>query len=113
MTNRELLNVAETQLGPVDKQRLFLLRVEGTAMPCPACKKAVNLFDAAGFDIDGYDFGKTEYRFHCPHCQAVLEQAVPALSLGPLWHWRLQDDWLREQLDRARPQEQSHGKEES
>ena len=41
MTNRELLTMPRSMLGEVDKQRLFLLRVEGTPMPCPACKKPV------------------------------------------------------------------------
>jgi hypothetical protein len=36
MTNRELLNTPKRQLSEVDKQRLFLLRVESAPMPCPA-----------------------------------------------------------------------------
>jgi hypothetical protein len=33
MTNRDLLNMPRSQLSEVDKQRLFLLRVEGMPMP--------------------------------------------------------------------------------
>ena len=102
MTNRELLNLPPPLLSERDKQRLFLLRVQATARPCPACHKAVNAFDAAGIDIDDYDFSPTPRLFRCPHCQAMLEQVVPAFSIGPLWQWRLQDDWLQEQLARAR-----------
>jgi hypothetical protein len=71
MTNRDLLSTPKALLGPVDKQRLFVLHVEGTAMPCPACKKAANAFEAAGIDIDQYDFGNSPYAFRCPHCHAV------------------------------------------
>jgi hypothetical protein len=103
MTNRELLNTPETLLGEVDKQRLFLLRVEGTPVPCPACKKPVNVFDAAGIDLDAYDFGTTRHPCRCPDCGAELEQVVPLFPGGPnLWHWQLQDAWLQEQLRKAR-----------
>lgn len=72
-------------LNEADKQRLFLLRVEGTPMLCPACKKPVNAFAAAGITIDNYDFGKAEHFYRCPSCAAEPEQVVPAFSLGPLW----------------------------
>ena len=101
MTNRELLNTPKSLLSEVDRQRLFLLRVEGAAMPCPACKKPVNLFDAAGIAIDQYDFGKTHHAYRCPACGAELEQVVPVFSIGPLWHWQLKDDWLQHQLAKA------------
>jgi hypothetical protein len=102
MTNRELLNMPKTVLGEIDKQRLFLLRVEGTRQPCPVCRKPINLFEAASIDIDQYDFGKTEYTCRCPHCAAELEQVVPALSLGPMWFWQLKEAWLQDQLSKAR-----------
>ena len=102
MTNRELLNMPPTVLDEVDRQRLFLLRVEGTHHPCPACLKPVNWFEAADIDIDAYDFGKSEHCCHCPHCAAALEQAVPAFSIGPLWFWQLKKEWLQEQLHKAR-----------
>jgi hypothetical protein len=72
-------------------------------MPCPACKRAVNIFDAAGIDLDAYDFGVTEYTYHCPSCGARLEQVVPLFaSGGSLWHWHLEDAWLQEQLRKAK-----------
>jgi len=71
-------------------------------MPCPACKQAVNVFDAAGIGIDQYDFGTTGHAYRCPACGAALAQVVPAFSLGPLWHWQLQDGWLQQQLEKAR-----------
>lgn len=102
MTNRELLNMPRSRLSEVDKQRLFLLRVEGTPMLCPACKKAVNAFNAAGITIDDYDFGKTERPYRCPSCEAELEQVVPLFSIGPLWHWQLRQEWLHRQLEKAK-----------
>jgi hypothetical protein len=52
MTNRELLKTPEQLLSELDRQRLFLLRTEGTPVPCPACKRPVTAFDAAGIDLD-------------------------------------------------------------
>jgi hypothetical protein len=102
MTNRELLTTPEQLLSELDKQRVFLLRAAGTALPCPACKRPVNAFDAAGIDLDAYDFGATEYEYRCPACGARLEQVVPLFaSGGSLWHWHLQDAWLQEQLRKA------------
>jgi hypothetical protein len=103
MTNRQLLQTPEPLLSELDKQRLFLLRTEGTPVPCPACKRPVNAFDAAGIDLDAYDFGATQYAYRCPACGARLEQVVPLISSGgSLWHWLLQDAWLQEQLRRAK-----------
>ncbi len=109
MTNRELLNLPPPLLSEPDKQRLFLLRIQSTSRPCPACHKSVNVFDAAGINVDHYDFGSTPRQFRCPHCQAVREQVVPAFSIGPLWQWRLQGDWLPEQRARARDHEAPPG----
>jgi hypothetical protein len=103
MTNRELLQTPEQLLSQLDKQRLFLLRIEGTPMPCPACKWPVSAFEAAGIDLDAYDFGVTNYQYRCPGCGAQLEQVVPLFANGgTLWHWHLEDSWLREQLRKAR-----------
>jgi hypothetical protein len=103
MTNRELLTKPEQLLSELDRQRLFLLRTEGTPLPCPACKRPVNAFDAAGIDLDAYDFGTTTYAYRCPACDALLEQVVPLFpGGGSLWHWHLQDAWLREQLAKAK-----------
>lgn len=87
----------------MDRQRLFLLRVESTPVPCPACKRAVNAFEAAGIDLDDYDFGNTQYEYRCPACGAALEQVVPFITAGgALWHWHLKDSWLQEQLRKAK-----------
>jgi hypothetical protein len=103
MTNRQLLTTPEQLLSELDRQRLFLLRTEGTPVPCPACKRPVNAFDAAGIDLDAYDFGATKYEYRCPSCDARLEQVVPLFSGGStLWHWHLQNDWLQEQLRKAK-----------
>jgi hypothetical protein len=103
MTNREVLRTPEQRLSELDRQRLFLLHTEGTPLPCPACKQPVNAFDAAGIDLDAYDFGATQYAYRCPSCGAHLEQVVPLFPGGStLWHWHLQNDWLQEQLAKAK-----------
>lgn len=103
MTNRQLLTMHQDVLSQVDRQRLFLLRVEGTPVPCPACKKSVNAIDAAGIELDAYDFGVTTYEYRCPACGAELEQVVPFIASGPsLWSWQLKDSWLQEQLHKAK-----------
>jgi hypothetical protein len=103
MTNRELLEVPESLLGKLDRQRLYLLRVERTPVPCPACQTPVNVFDAAGIDLDAYDFGATKYTFQCPACSAPLEQVLPFIAFGgPFWQWQLKGTWLQDQLRNAR-----------
>jgi hypothetical protein len=103
MTNRELLATSRQVLSELDKQRLFLLRVEGTPVPCPACKKPLNVFEAAGIDVDGYDFEAKQYDFRCPGCQAELEQVVPFIAGGgALWFWTLKGSWLQERLRKAK-----------
>ena len=103
MTNREILQASPELLGEVDKQRLFVLRVESALVPCPACKRPVNAFEAAGIDLDDYDFGQTKYAYRCPGCAARLEQVVPFLPTGGgLWHWHLESAWLQEQLHKAK-----------
>jgi hypothetical protein len=103
MTNRDLLKRPKELLSELNKQRQYLLRVGGTPMPCPACKKSCNVFEAAGIDLDSYDFGATELSYRCPHCSAELEQVVPLFpAFGHVWHWHLKESWLREQLRKAR-----------
>ncbi len=77
MTNSELLQAPEELLGELDRQRLFLLRVEGTPVPCPACQTPVNAFQAAGIGLDEYDGGTTRYDFHCPACGAEVDRGGP------------------------------------
>jgi hypothetical protein len=102
VTDRELPNTPKQLLSAVDKQRLFLLRVEGTAVPCPARNKPGNAFEAPGVTVDGHDFGRTCPAYSCPRCGAAPEQVAPLFSIGPLVAWRLPDDWLRQQLAKAR-----------
>jgi hypothetical protein len=102
MTNRELLKTSKEFLNAVDRQRPFVLQVELTALPCPACQKPVDTLAGSGVDIDEYDFGNTKREFRCPHCHAELEVVVPFFAAGPGWHWKLKDSWLQDQLHKAR-----------
>jgi hypothetical protein len=102
MTNRELLQADGQTLSPVDRQRQYVLRVELMPMACPACLQPVNAIAAAGIEIDGYRFGQVKHEYRCPHCQAELEQIVPAFAVGPPWHWQLKHSWLAQRLEKAR-----------
>jgi hypothetical protein len=107
MTNREVLNTPKDLLSELDRQRQFLLQVEGAPVPCPACRRPLDLFTAAGIDIDQYDFGRTTLSYRCPDCGAPLEQVIPVFPGGRhLWHWELPSLWLQEQLAKARAHDQ-------
>lgn len=101
MTNRELLQAPESALSGLDRQRRYLLRVESTPSPCPACRTPVNVFAAAGIDLDAYDFGATLLAYRCPSCRAELDQVVPFFPAPHPWLWVLKPAWLREQLRKA------------
>src|SRR5262245_51158307 len=103
MTNRELLRTPRDVLSQADRQRQYVLRVELTPVPWPACTEPVDALTAAGIDVDAYQFGKVRSSYRCPHCAAELEQVVPFISTGgPGWHWTLTQAWLAEQLRKAR-----------
>jgi hypothetical protein len=103
VTNREILRASRDILSNVDRQKQFLLRVEGTLVPCPICTEPCNVFDAANIDIDAYDFGQTQLSFHCPTCGIEVEQIVPFLAVGNSWHWEVKSTWLQKQVQKARP----------
>ena len=111
MTNRELLQSPKEVLGPLDRQRRFLLQVDLTPMPCPACSTPLSALTAAGTDIDAYQFGEQKCAFRCPQCMAELEQIVPLFGSGPGWYWQLKRDWLAERLRKANLYDQEHPKE--
>ena len=107
MTNRELLQTPKDLLSQADRQKQYVLRVELTPVPCPACTKPVDALSASGTDIDAYQFGKTKPSYSCTYCQAELEQVVPFISTGgPGWHWQLRHEWLADQLHKARLHDQ-------
>jgi Zn finger protein HypA/HybF involved in hydrogenase expression len=101
MTNRELLKTSKEKLGEVDRQRQFILQVELTPRPCPACHQPTDIVAAAGLDLDKYDVDGPRLEFRCPHCQSELEVVVPFFAVGPGWHWKLKDSWLQERLHKA------------
>ncbi len=57
---------------------------------------------AASITLDECDLGVTTHNFVCPYCVAHLQQVVPVLGFASPWHWQLDPDWLRAQLDKAR-----------
>ena len=102
MTNRELLQADGASLSELDRQRQFLLRVELTAVACPACLTPTDAIPAAGIGVDEYRFGEVEHQYRCPSCGAELEQVVPAFAVGPPWHWQIKHSWLAQRLEKAR-----------
>jgi len=102
VTNRQLLEAPEEALSAVDRQRRYVLRVELSAMPCPACAAPAGALAAAGVEVNDYPFGAEERSFRCPACGAMLEQVVPFIAPGPPWHWALDRQWLAGRLQRAR-----------
>lgn len=95
MTNRELLagNHPGRPLSSLDRQRLLLLKVDSVKQRCPnpTCRHGNNVFEAAGIDIDDYDFGATKHAFSCVKCEAPMDYVVPIVSFGPGWHWEYND----------------------
>jgi len=106
VTNRQLLEAPGEALSAVGRQRRHVLRVELTAMPCPACAAPAGALAAAGVDVNDYAFGAEERSFRCPSCGAALEQVVPFVAIGPAWHRALDRQWLAGRLQRARLYEQ-------
>ena len=102
MTNKQLLTTPKDPLSDADCVRQHTLLLASLEQTCPVCQFHVNVFAAAGIDIDDYDFGKTTYLFVCPRCQTRLDYVVPIIGVGSPWHWRLEPIWLREQLDNAK-----------
>src|SRR5262245_9335849 len=107
MTNRELLMTPKEQLSQAERQKQYILRIELTPVPCPACRKPVDALAAPGTDIDAYDFGQSPREYRCPTCGAGLELVVPFIATGGRgWHWQPQQHWLAERLHKAKLYEQ-------
>jgi ribosomal protein S27E len=95
MTNRELLaeTCSKALLTGIENQRRFILRLHSVQQGCPNCGHKQNVFEAAGVEIDDYDFGKTPLAFKCGGCGRDLKHNVPFVSMGgPGWHWGLVPD---------------------
>jgi hypothetical protein len=110
VTNRELLRTQPQRLTPLDRQRLHVLAVESTPVPCPACRRPVDAIAAAGLDVDQYTFDARTPSYRCPHCQAVLDRVTPLIALGPGWNWQINHDWIAERLEKARLYDRDHGR---
>lgn len=108
MTNRELLQAPPEGLTPQDKLRGYILAVESSPIPCPACLTPVDAIAARGLDIDQFHFDSRKPSYRCPHCQAVLDRVTPLVSIGPGWQWQLNQPWLAERLEKARKYDREH-----
>jgi len=95
MTNSELLALYPPGrptglLGHMDKQRLFVLRIMTTQMPCPNCGTLQSPLEARGIMLDDYDVREHhEPTVHCIGCLRELRYTVPFIQLGNPWHWSL------------------------
>lgn len=112
MTNREVLDAQREELSPAARQRQFILRCYLTAVPCPMCRRPLNVFDGTGLTLDGFVASEgVPDRCQCPSCGVKLEHHAP---LGPgvvSWEWRVNRDWLRGRLRLAEMFEQRHPEE--
>lgn len=104
MTNTELM----TYVGPpdllpnLDRQRVYLLRIAATRMPCAVCGEPVDQFTAFGISIDAYTFdGQTTGKVAtCPECKSSLRLAVPFFG-GAAYEWWTQQRYERSMKHRA------------
>lgn len=85
LTNSELLDAAGP-LYSLDKQRRYVLQTEVLPRrPCPACFHQSNVLEAAGVELDAYDFGSTELEYRCPNCKRALRNDLLFLSGAFVW----------------------------
>jgi hypothetical protein len=85
MTNEEILKAPAELLGPIDKQKKYVLGMALVRCPCPVCGRAANVFEAAGIEVNAYTFGREKLSFKCPACAVELRKVVPLM--GPPWFW--------------------------
>jgi len=75
----------------IEKQIVFIDRMNSHPMPCPACGERASVYDVTKTNRDTYDFnGCGGNHGQCPGCHTVLRYSTPAF--GPAC-------WV---LDRAR-----------
>jgi hypothetical protein len=84
MRNHELITY-EGPLTGLEGQRRFLLRALSVPMPCAVCNTPINVFEAAGIDIDDYDLNGANYEYECPHCGEPLKDEM---TLAGYRFWR-------------------------
>lgn len=89
MTNKELLayNGPEKLLVGIDRQRRFVLRIEGQPKPCPSCGTLMTAWQGRGFaNVEDYDLMKVQNDFgECVGCQRAIRFALPMIGD---WHWQ-------------------------
>lgn len=90
MTNRELLDWSgsEDMLYGLERQRRYVLRIEGEKKACPNCGNPMTAWEGRGFaDVDSYDL--TEQHDNagtCTKCGRAIKFTLPLMGE---WHWRL------------------------
>jgi transposase-like protein len=90
MTNTEILGAPDALLGPIERQKKYVLRHAMTRYPCPVCGHEANVLEAAGIEVDAYTFGVDKPVCRCPRCAVGLKQVIPLM--GPAWFWRRKFD---------------------
>lgn len=90
-TNTELLNWNPKTgdiLGPIERQRRFVLQQHVQQKACPNCATPLNVMEACGETVDGFklDGSHPDDSYRCPECQRGLRYVLPMIG-G--WHWAL------------------------
>jgi hypothetical protein len=96
MTNTELLEAAHRSppqlFSGLDRQRIMLLGLALTKMPCPNCGTLQDQLEASETTLDEYSFDAGSEKHHCIGCERQLTIAVPFVAMGPRWHWSVAPD---------------------
>ena len=87
MKNSELLTYEGDNIGGLEKQRRYILRMLAMPMPCPNCATRSTWFQATGVEIDAWDPKDAEKEVgECPSCKRWLIYTVPMMGIP---YWRL------------------------
>jgi hypothetical protein len=89
MTNTQILNSnSGAFLTANQKQVRFVMSMELKQMPCPNCGEPHNLPQAAGLEIDDFNFD-TSANDRVGRCRKCRRTLIFVLMMIGGWHWRL------------------------